>query len=81
MPRVFIQHQPLGTAGLLSEMKVRGIDGDLATLRELHRSSLPVSFVYVSDRQVGDLPAPAAEEPRSGGTLQDRLRFARDRAG
>jgi hypothetical protein len=79
MPWAFTQRQPLDTARLIDEMKRRGLDVDLPTLRELYRHKLLVPFVYLNDRRVGPVPAPVTDEPWPGGTRLQQLRYARDR--
>jgi hypothetical protein len=79
MPWAFTQHHPLDTTHLINEAKRRGLDLDLATLRELYRLRLLVPFTYLNDRRVGPVPTPVADEPPPGGTFQIRLRHARDR--
>jgi hypothetical protein len=82
LPWVFTQQYPLDTDSFLDGAKRRGFDLDLHVLRELYRHSLLVPFVYVSDRQVGEIPEPAGPEPKwavHGSTHLRNLRHARDR--
>lgn len=78
-PWTFTQHQPLSTAEFIREAERRGIRLNAAILRELYRQRLLIPFVFVSDRQVGSIPAPIESEPVRGGTFLQHLRYARDR--
>lgn len=79
MPWAFTQHQPLSSSEFISQAKRRGFDLDVGVLRELYRHGVLVPFAYVTSRQVGPIPAPVEQEPRSGSTLLTALRHARDR--
>lgn len=79
MPWAFTQHQPLSAAEFIREAERRGLSLRPPILRELHRQRLLIPFVYVSNRQVGPVPAPIESEPVRGGTYLQYLRHARDR--
>jgi hypothetical protein len=79
LPWAFTQNHPLTTREFIEEAKKRGFDLDLSVLRELYRHQLLVPFVYVTTRQVGDIPEPPVYEPMSHGTTLFELRHARDR--
>ncbi len=79
LPWVFTQQRPLDTSSFISEAARRGFNLDLCIMRELYRHSLIAPFVYVSARRVGLVPELMASEPKSGSSLLDELRYARDR--
>jgi hypothetical protein len=79
LPWAFTQSLPLDASGFISETKRRGFDFDLSVLRELYRHNLVVPFVYISPRQVGQIPEPVASEPFSQSTRLTELRYGRDR--
>jgi hypothetical protein len=79
LPWAFTQNHPLNTREFVDEAKKRGFNLDLSVLRELYRHGLLIPFVYVSARQVGDIPKPVPNEPSSHGTSLIELRYARDR--
>jgi len=57
MPWAFTQRQPLGTSDFINEAGRRGVRLDTLALRELYRRKVLEPFVYVSNRQVGPVPA------------------------
>ena len=57
MPWAFTQHQPLDTSAFISEAEKRGVNLDIATLRELYRRRMLIPFVMITHRPVGP-PAP-----------------------
>jgi hypothetical protein len=73
MPWSFTQEQPLGTSEFIVEAKRRCADLRPQILRELCRRRVLIPFVYISNRQVRPVPAPAGPEPRRGGALLRKL--------
>jgi hypothetical protein len=77
-PWAFTQHQPLDTSGFISEADKRGVDLDIATLRELYRQRLLIPFVMITHQPVRPPAPPTEPEPAFGGTRLRDLRWARD---
>lgn len=78
-PWALTQEQPLTTKMFIDEAKKRGVDLDVASLRELYRHRLLIPFVMIVDRPLR--PPSVPEEPdRSpfGSTWLNELRLARD---
>jgi len=78
MPWVFTQRHPLDTSAFASEAGKRGIELDLATLRELYRHRLLVPFVELTYRPVRAPFAPGGPEPVAGSSRLWEIRHARD---
>lgn len=78
LPWAFTQHQRLDTSAFVSEAKDRGVDLDLATLRELYRRRLLIPFVMITHQPVRPPAPPTEPESPFGGTRFTDLRWARD---
>ena len=78
MPWAFTQHQPLDTSTFIREAEKRGVNLDIATLRELYRRRMLIPFVMIIHRPVGPPAPPTEPEPVFGGTRLMDLRWARD---
>jgi hypothetical protein len=77
MPWVFTQRHPLDTSSFISEAEKRGIDLDLATLRELYRHGLVAPFVELTFRPVRPPYTPDEPEPMVGSSRLMEIRRAR----
>ncbi|MFI7509060.1 hypothetical protein ACIBSS_19755 [Micromonospora aurantiaca] len=53
-PWAFTQERPLGTSEFIREAKRRGLNLDLAGLRELYRTGILAPFIEIMSRQVGE---------------------------
>jgi len=78
MPWVFTQRHPLDTSAFASEADKRGIELDLATLRELYRHRLLVPFVELTYRPVRAPFTPDDPEPTAGSSRLTEIRLARN---
>jgi hypothetical protein len=78
MPWVFTQRHPLDTSAFASEAGKRGIELDLATLRELYRHRLLMPFAELTYRPVRAPFTPGEPEPDPGSSRLMEIRHARD---
>ena len=78
MPWVFTQCHPLDTSAFASEAGKRGIELDLATLRELYRHRLVVPFIELTYRPVRAPFTPDEPEPIAGSSRLTEIRQARN---
>jgi hypothetical protein len=78
MPWVFTQRHPLDTSTFASEAGKRGIELDLATLRELYRHRLLVPFVELTHRPTRAPFTPDEPEPIAGSSRLTEIRQARN---
>ena len=78
MPWAFTQRHPLDTSAFAGEVGKRGIELDLATLRELYRHRLLMPFVELTHRPVRVPFTPGEPEPVAGSSRLTEIRQARD---